>query len=92
MHTKWGYDRQNNVRYPTQSIFTAQNGKVRVEITMDVLETDPLATGPPPSLVIYEQTSHFTGTITLQGEGEPRISHFEGDGFKEYTAISSATP
>jgi hypothetical protein len=55
VHTKWGYDPQNNVRYPTQSIFTAQNGNVRVEITMDVLETDPLATGPPPSLVIHKR-------------------------------------
>lgn len=92
VHTKWGYDQQNHLSYPTQSIFTAQAGNVSVHITMDVLKTDPLATGPPPSLVIYEQPCHFTGTVTMQGEGSPKKLSFEGDGFKEYTAITSATP
>jgi len=59
---------------------------------MDVHQTDPLVTGPPPSLVIYEQTSHFTGTITRQGEGGSFELPFSGDGFKEYTAVSSVAP
>lgn len=92
VHTQWAYDPQNNVYYPIQSVFTAQNGNVKVQITMDVYQTDPLATGPPPSLVIYEQTSHFRGTITWQGEQGSVEFPFAGDGFKEYTAISNPAP
>jgi hypothetical protein len=51
---------------------------------MDTQSTDPLATGPAPSLVIYEQPTHFTGTIT-QGQN---TATFAVDGFVEYTAIS----
>jgi hypothetical protein len=75
LHSKWGYGQHNHLSYPTQSVFTAQAGNVSARVTMYVQKTDPLSTGPPPSLVIYEQTSHFTG-----------------DGFKEYTATTSATP
>jgi hypothetical protein len=91
VHTKWAFDSQNQVSYPVQSIFTAQNGGVKVRIVMDVQKTEPLATGPPPSLVIYEQPAHFSGTITVDDPICPTKTPFEGDGFKEYTAISSAT-
>jgi hypothetical protein len=92
VHTKWAFDQQDNLPYPIQSIFTANNGDVRVSITMDVQKTEPLPTGPPPSLVIYEQTSHFSGKVTFLGQGGPNEIPLEGDGFKEYTATSSATP
>jgi hypothetical protein len=90
VHTKWAYDSQDQLQYPTETIFTAQNGSVQVRIVMDVQQTDPLVTGPPPGLVIYEQTSHFSGTIIIQGQSSSEIT-FAGDGFKEYTGVTSAT-
>ena len=57
---------------------------------MRALKTDPLASGPPPSLVIYEQPCHFSGTLTIRNEWFPVEIPFEGDGFKEYTATSVA--
>ena len=87
-HTKWAFDQQDNIYYPVQSTFTAQNGDVSVSVVMDIQKTEPLATGPAPSLVIYEQPSHFTGTVT-QSQG---TVSFAGDGFAEYTAISKTAP
>jgi hypothetical protein len=83
-HTKWAFDSADNIPYPVESTFTAQNGDVAVSLVMDAQSTDPLATGPAPSLVIYEQPTHFTGTIT-QGQN---TTTFAVDGFVEYTAIS----
>lgn len=91
VHTKWAYDSQNMVYYPTQSVFTAQNDSVKAVIVMDVLKTAPLSTGPPPALVIYEQPSHFSGAITYQGQPASSAILFEGDGFKEYTATVTAS-
>jgi hypothetical protein len=87
-HTKWAFDQQDNVYYPVQSKFTAQNGDVSISVVMDIQKTEPLVTGPAPSLVIYEQPSHFTGTIS---RNLGTVS-FGGDGFAEYTAVSKATP
>lgn len=89
-HTKWAFDPVNNVSYPTQSVFTANNGDVKVNIVMDVQKTAPLATGAPPSLVIYEQPSHFSGTVTIHEGWLPIKIAVDGNGFKEYTATSSA--
>ena len=88
-HTKWAFDPQDNIRYPVQSLFAAQDGDLKLTILIDILKTEPLATGPPPSLVIYEQPAHFTGTL-VQGQAPP--VDFEGDGFAEYTAISRTGP
>lgn len=90
VHTKWAFDKQDNLAYPVQSVLTAENRDVKLRITMNVGKTEPLATGPPPSLVIYEQTAHYTGTITVKSRPFPRESFFDGDGFKEYTATSPA--
>ena len=90
VHTKWAFDPVDNVQYPIQSTFTASNGDVSVNLVMNVQQTQPLPTGPPPSLVIYEQTARYTGTVTVQSQ---RIAiPVSGDAFKEYTAISSAAP
>ena len=90
VHTKWGFDAQDNLAYPVQSVITANNGNVSLRIVMDAEKTEPLATGPPPSLVIYEQTAHYTGTITVKNGSVPSKLSFSGDGFKEYTATSPA--
>jgi hypothetical protein len=89
VHTKWAFDSIDNLSYPIQSVFTAENDDVTVRIVMNAQSTDPLATGPPPSLVIYEQTCHFKGTVTVQSKWFPIETSFEGDGFKEYTATSA---
>lgn len=92
VHTKWAFDPVYNLPYPTQSVFTAEHGDVRVRMTMDIQKTEPLGTGPPPSLVIYEQPSHFAGTVNVRDRLLPREISFEGNGFKEYTAVTSANP
>jgi hypothetical protein len=87
---KWAFDPLDNVEYPIRSVFTASNGDMSVDLVMNVLQTQPLPTGPPPSLVIYEQTALYTGTVTVRSEGIaiPVV----GEAFKEYTAISRAAP
>ncbi|PWU03938.1 MAG: hypothetical protein C5B51_17885 [Terriglobia bacterium] len=86
-HTQWAFDPQNGIYYPTQSVFQADNGTAQVSVVMDVYQSDPLSSGlPPPSanVVIYEQTAHFTGQVSVHGGSS---LSFAGDGFKEYTAI-----
>lgn len=88
VHTKWAYDTQNKTFYPTESIFTADNGVVRAYVKMDVVKTDPLPVFP--GQVIYEQPSRFTGSVTEQESGGSKYERkFEGNGFKEYTAITN---
>jgi len=84
-HTQWAYDPTNNQLYPTQSVFQAFNGLAQVEVTMNVIATDPLTTLlPPPKAVIYEQTVTYDGHGWIGG----RFVNFGGNGFKEYTAIA----
>jgi hypothetical protein len=90
VHTKWAFDPLDNISYPVQSVFTAAKGDLKVTIVMDVQKTAPLPTGPPPSLVIYEQPSHFSGTVTIHDGWFPLSIPFDGNGFKVYTAISAA--
>ena len=89
-HTKWAYDSQNQLPYPTESLFTADNGTVQLSMKIAVQKTEPLASGPPPALVIYEQPSHFTGLLKSSNGSAPSLS-FEGDGFSEYTGKSGGT-
>ena len=90
VHTKWAYDAQNGTSYPTQSILTADNGFVRLSVTMDVEKTDPLPA--IPGLIIYEQPTHFAGTVTSDIDGHESALPFEGNGFKEYTASVNVNP
>jgi hypothetical protein len=83
-HTQWALDPANNLLYPTQSVFHASNGLADVDITMNVLASDPLSIPlPPPRAVIYEQTVSYTGHYWILG----KTQHFTGNGFKEYTGI-----
>jgi hypothetical protein len=84
-HTQFAFDATNNVQYPVQSVFHASNGAAELDVTMDVIKTDPL-TGPmpPPKAVIYEQTVTYTGHATINGSS----LDFSGNGFKEYTGIA----
>ncbi len=85
IHTQWAYDPTNNLMYPTQSVFHASNGAAELDVTMNVLQTDPLAAPvSPPRSVIYEQTVTYTG----QGWAGGQPLNFTGNGFKEYTGIA----
>jgi hypothetical protein len=67
-HTEWAYDAVHQVYYPIQSVFQADNGTAQIALTMNVLETDPLAVPLPPGVpneVVYEQTANFTGRHVL---------------------------
>jgi hypothetical protein len=86
-HTQWAYDSQNGISYPTQSVFQGNNGSAQISLVMDVHQSDPISSGlkpPAANLVLYEQTAHFTGQVSVSGSSP--IS-FAGDGFKEYSAI-----
>ncbi len=84
-HTQWAFDPTNNLPFPTQSVFHASNGTASVDVTMDVIQTDPLTTPiPPPKAVIYEQTVKYTGQAWING----KTVNFSGNGFKEYTGIA----
>jgi hypothetical protein len=85
IHTQWAYDPTNNLLYPTQSVFHASDGAAEVDVTMNVLQSDPLAAPVfPPRAVIYEQTVTYTGHAWVRG----KHINFTGNGFKEYTGIS----
>src|SRR5581483_9641224 len=84
-HTTWAYDPTNNLYYPTQSVFVATNANAHVSILMDVQQSDPLTTPlPPPKAVIYEQLVTYKGEVSTGGN----TGSFQGNGFKEYTAIA----
>jgi hypothetical protein len=89
VNTKWGYDPVNKLPYPIQSVFSASDGNVSVTMTMDVQNTEPLVTGAPPAIVIYEQPTHFTGKVTFNNDTAAQVT-IDGYGFKEYTAKTSA--
>jgi len=90
VHTKWAYDTQNKTFYPTESILTADNGLVKMFVRIDVTKTDPLPVFP--GQIIYEQPSHFAGSVTFEDRAgdSPLKIQFEGSGFKEYTAVTSS--
>ncbi len=90
VHTKWAVDPVTNLQYPIESVFTAQNSDVKLEVVMDTNKSAPLTAGPPPALVIFEQPAHFKGEITMYSDWFPVKIPFEGNGFKEYTATSGA--
>ncbi|HEY7391866.1 MAG TPA: hypothetical protein VH640_25340 [Bryobacteraceae bacterium] len=83
-YTQWAYDPKYKVNYPTQSVFHANNGTAQMNLTMNVIATEGLA--PPnsgPTLVIYEQTTSYTGQVTI---GDT-VLNLTADGFKEYSAM-----
>jgi len=42
VHTRWGWDRVNRLFFPTESLLTADNGALRLEVTLRALKTEPL--------------------------------------------------
>jgi hypothetical protein len=84
-HTKWSYDANNNLSYPTQSVFQAAGAAAQILLVMDVQQTEALSPPTaPPKAVIYEQTAHYTGQVWANG----KLRMISGDGFKEYTGIA----
>ena len=66
MQTRWGWDRVNRLFYPTESLLTADNGALRLEITMRAMATEPLRGDLPRplrDLIIYEQVAGFEGVV-----------------------------
>jgi hypothetical protein len=83
-HTQWANDSTYNVNYPTQSVFTANNGTAQINLTMNVIANEGLATtSSPPELVIFEQTAAYTGQVTVGSV----VTNIAGNGFKEYATI-----
>ena len=90
-HTRWAWDGTNGVFYPVESVLAAENGAVRVRVTLRAGTTEPLRGDLPfplADVIIYEQTARYAGhvwTRTTGGAWEETAS-IAGRGFKEYTA------
>jgi hypothetical protein len=72
VHTRWAWDRVNRLFYPSESVLSADNGTLRVQVTMRALATEPLRgdlPAPLRDLIIYEQTARFEGTVWGRGPG-----------------------
>ncbi len=90
-HTRWGWDADNRVLYPVESVVTAQSEARRLEMTIRVLRTAPLRGDLPlplRDLIIYEQTARYAGRLwERNAQGDWVLAAvIKGDGFKEYTA------
>jgi hypothetical protein len=92
VNTQWAYDPVNHIQYPVQTTFSANNGSIKVDLTMNVIANDPLSFGLPypiPEYLIYEQTANYSGSVSgynaATGMWQVLFS-FNGNGFKEYTA------
>ena len=102
VHTRWAWDSVNGLFYPVESLLTADNGLVRVQVTMRALETAPLRgdlPAPLKDLIIYEQTARYDGVVWDRAPGVAGVAGvasaagewrqralLAGTGFKEYTA------
>ena len=98
-HKKWAWDRDNAHYYPTQTLLTADNGAVRVQVTIYTLKTQPLRdpqVRPLPDLITYEQTASYIGRVWVltpvvggtTGAAEPEwrvAAWLWGVGFKEHS-------
>ena len=91
VHTRWGWDRVNRLFFPTESLLTADNGALRLEVTLRALKTEPLRGDLPRplrDLIIYEQTARYDGVVRewVEEVGEWRVrAWLRGTGFKEWT-------
>jgi len=87
VHTRWGWDRVNRLFFPTESLLTADNGALRLEVTLRALKTEPLRgdlPAPLRDLIIYEQTARFEGRVwewvSAEGVGGASADGSEGAG------------
>jgi len=89
VHTRWGWDRVNRLFFPTESLLTADNGALRLEVTLRALKTEPLRGDLPrplKDLIIYEQTARYDGVVRGWVAGEWRVrAWLRGMGLKEWT-------
>lgn len=100
VHTRWAWDPVNRLFYPTESLLTADDGTVRLRVTLKALATDPLRGDLPlplRDLILYEQTARYDGVVLERapeseagassgGAGEWRLRAIvAGTGFKEWT-------
>ncbi|HYV86581.1 MAG TPA: hypothetical protein VFB49_11765 [Patescibacteria group bacterium] len=101
VHTRWAWDAANRLLYPVESLLTADNGILRVQVTLRAIDTAPLRgdlPAPLKDLIIYEQTARYSGAVwsrTLVGAADANAAAagewrqraiLAGTGFKEYTA------
>jgi hypothetical protein len=82
VHTRWAWDRVNRLFYPTESVLTADNGALRLQVTLRALATEPLRGDLPlplKDLIIYEQTARYDGQVWewVPAAGDPAAA---GDG------------
>jgi hypothetical protein len=92
VHTRWAWDVELGLPYPTESWLVASNGHYKLKVRMDVERTAALR--PPPELpfpllepVIFEQTARFTGWLWVRtGLTWSLERSFQGEGFKEFTS------
>jgi hypothetical protein len=90
-HTRWAWNAELGLPYPTESWLVASNGHVKLRVRMDVERSEALR--PPPELpfpllepVIFEQTARFTGWLWIRtGLTWSLERSFQGEGFKEFT-------
>jgi len=96
IHTKWALDAENQKWYPIESVFSANNGSVKLVLSMHVLNTEPLRGNLPfpfPDVIIYEQTATYQGLVVNSSNNARVLSFpFQGFGFKEYTAKTRSNP
>jgi hypothetical protein len=95
-HTRWGWDAQNRIFYPTESRLRANNGTLRLDVDLRVLQDEPLRGNLPlplKDLIIYEQTADYQGQVwawqpSARGSGGSwrAKARIQGPGFKEWTA------
>ena len=101
VHTRWAWDAANRLLYPVESLLTADNGSLRLQVTLRAIDTAPLRgdlPAPLKDLIIYEQTARYSGAVwsrapvgaadantAAAGEWRQRAI-LAGTGFKEYTA------
>src|SRR5262245_3096768 len=65
VHTRWAWDGVNRLFYPVESILNADNGVLRLQVTLRALRTEPLRGDLPAPLrdvILYEQTALYSGT------------------------------
>ena len=82
VHTRWGWDRVYRLFFPTESLLTADNGALRLEVTMRALATEPLRGDLPRplrDLIIYEQTARYEGRV-WEWVGAEGVGGAAGDG------------
>jgi hypothetical protein len=72
VHTRWAWDVVNGLFYPVESLLTADNGSLRVQVTLRAIDTAPLRgdlPAPLKDLIIYEQTARYSGAVWERAPG-----------------------